>query len=94
MNQNTRKYTYLGISCVFWFGHFLRSEIKSKSSFLVKKCYIMAVLNFFEAFCPKKWHLKKLFLILFSKSDLVGGGQICCQNCYLKKPKPRNRPKF
>ena len=71
-SHEIRKYTYLR---AFWFGHFPRSGIESGSSFLIK-CYIITVHNFFcvERFVPKNGVPKNGFPIVFSKSDLAGGG--------------------
>ena len=51
----------------------MRSGIKSEINFQIK-CYIITVLIFFGAFCPKTWRSKIGFPIVFSKSDLGGGG--------------------
>ena len=39
----------LSLSCIFWLGHFQRSEIISKSDFPIKS-YIIDVLKFLGAF--------------------------------------------
>ena len=48
----------LSLSCVFWLGHFPRSNIVSESSFLHKVIYNYYSI-FLGAFCLKKWRLKK-----------------------------------
>ena len=66
-NQKTRKYVYLRISCVFWFGHFPRCGIKSKSSFLIK-CYIITVPNFFvSSVLSQKMTFQKMEFPLYSQ---------------------------
>ena len=45
----------LSLSCIFWLGHFPRSKIKSKSSFLVKS-YLISKKNNFNRYCQ---YLKK-----------------------------------
>ena len=77
------KYMYLR---VFWFGHFPRSRIKSKSIFFLIKCYIITVL--------KKWTISSQ-TIAFQKMDIplyfqkvffFGGGEFFPLNFLLKKP--------
>ena len=58
-NHNTheiRKYMYLR---AFWFRHFLRSRIKSKSIFFYKVLYNYCSTFFLETFCLKKLRSKK-----------------------------------
>ena len=83
-NQKTHQYAYLRISCVFWFRHFQRPKLKSKSIFLIK-CYTIAVNFFWENFVPKNDVPKKWFYIILSKSDL-GGGKYFVTKKILKKP--------
>ena len=47
--------------------------------------------NFFGPFHPKKWRSKNGFPIVFSESDLGGGGQFFRQHFFLKKP---NTPEY
>ena len=79
----------LRISCIFWFGHFPRSGIKSDSSFLMK-CYIITVLKKNPgAFCPKKWRSKKwISHCIFKKRFWLGWGmgQFFTDIFFLKKP--------
>ena len=90
-NQKTRKYAYFRISCVFWFGHFPMSGIKSESIFLIK-CYIINV--FFCFFCissQKNAFPKMDFQLYFQKVIWVGGGHFFCRHFFLKK---QNTPSF
>ena len=61
------KYAYL---CVFLFGHFAVSGIKTENSFLIK-CYIITVL--FCSSVPKNGILNNGFPIVLLKSYLDGG---------------------
>ena len=85
-NQKTCKYVYLRISCVFWFGHFPRSGIKSENSFFIK-CYIISVLIFFFwVFRPKKWRSKKWISHCIFKKLMILVGFSFFGGKNLKKP--------
>ena len=57
-SARTRKYA-LSLACIFRLGHFPRSKISLKSSFLIK-WYIITVLIFFKAFWSVFEKVKKL----------------------------------
>ena len=92
-NQKTHQYAYLRISCVFWFRHFQRPKLKSKSIFLIK-CYIIAVRFFWENFIPKNDVQKNRFYIIFSKSDLGGGKYFVRKKKFWKSQTSPITPKF
>ena len=75
---------YLRISCVFWFGHFPRSRIKSKSSYFDKVQYNYCSNFFVERFVPKNG-AKKLFPIVFKKW-FFGGTVFFAEIFVCKKP--------
>ena len=87
------KYMYL---CVFWFGHFLRSGIKSESSFLIK-CYNNYCSIFFcvQRLVPKYSVPKNGFPIVFSKNNLGGWKPFFWRIFFYEKAKhPRICPSF
>ena len=53
-------HAYLRISCVFGFGHFLRSGIKSESIFFYKVLYISCSKNFVWNVSSKKMTFQKM----------------------------------
>ena len=80
---------------VFWFGHFSRSGFESESRFLIK-CYIITVLIFFvDRFVKKNGVSKNGFPVVFTKSDLAGGGGTLNLPKKIRKSQtPWNMPKF
>ena len=78
---------------VFWFGHFLMSKFKCKSSFLIK-CYIIIGLNFFvERFVSKMAFQKMDFPLYFQQVIWVGRGEFFLPKWVSEKAKhSRIRP--
>ena len=66
------------LSCVFWLGHFLRSKISFKSSFLIKWCIIKVLIFFLEHFGQNLKNFNK-----FSSTAVVCTVQYLCTWCAL-----------